>query len=401
MIVVGAGLLLSTVLTGERAWASGDQLPLAVSITPQAGSERVLPDQPVLVAAIGGTLQTVSVSVKGVPVAGRFSADRSQWRTDRPLRPGVTYTVTAVAADRSGKREQREAVFSTQPAKETFKIEDVTPSLGEPVGVGMPIMVKFDKEIVNQAEVERALTLEMSKPVEGAWHWIDNQNVHFRPKEYWPERNRIRLVAQLNGVSGGKDLYGSRDLAVDIKIGRSQISTINLRTHHMTVKRGGRKIRSIPISGGRGGLYKYTTTSGIHLAMERNGHVVMTSPDAGPGQAGYYRLDVYNAIRISSSGEYVHGAPWSVGSQGYANVSHGCVNASPSNAKWLLDNTLIGDPIVITGSSRRLEHMNGWAQWEIPWRKWVAGSAFKSSLQPDNALESPASGTNQAAAAPS
>jgi lipoprotein-anchoring transpeptidase ErfK/SrfK len=43
----------------------------------------------------------------------------------------------------------------------------------------------------------------------------------------------------------------------------------------------------------------------------------------------------------------VHSAPWSVGSQGYANVSHGCINLSPENAAWYFDTVSLGDPIIV------------------------------------------------------
>ena len=130
------------------------------------------------------------------------------------------------------------------------------------------------------------------------------------------------------------------------------------------MKRNGKVIRRMPMSAGQGGVWKYYTTSGVHLAMSREPVTVMTSPGIGPGSAGYYQLTVYNTVRISNSGEYIHSAPWSVGSQGYSNVSHGCVNVSPDNAKWFIDNTLIGDPIIITGSPRPLEPTNGWGHWQ-------------------------------------
>ena len=45
--------------------------------------------------------------------------------------------------------------------------------------------------------------------------------------------------------------------------------------------------------------------------------IAQGSPDA-------YNIDnVEYAMRVTFSGEFVHAAPWSVGSQGYANVSHG------------------------------------------------------------------------------
>ena len=57
--------------------------------------------------------------------------------------------------------------------------------------------------------------------------------------------------------------------------------------------------------------------------MSGEDRVVMDSTSRGRsrGDPDYYRLDVYNMMRISWSGEYIHSAPWSVGSQGYANVN--------------------------------------------------------------------------------
>jgi L,D-transpeptidase catalytic domain len=58
------------------------------------------------------------------------------------------------------------------------------------------------------------------------------------------------------------------------------------------------------------------------------------------------------ATQISYSGIYVHSAPWSVGSQGYTNTSHGCLNVSPSNAVWFYDNTKRGDIVEVLNTLR-------------------------------------------------
>jgi lipoprotein-anchoring transpeptidase ErfK/SrfK len=60
-----------------------------------------------------------------------------------------------------------------------------------------------------------------------------------------------------------------------------------------------------------------------------------------------YKLTVYNAVRVTWGGVYVHAAPWSVASQGKANVSHGCINLSPDNAAWYYNTVNIGDPIIV------------------------------------------------------
>ena len=86
------------------------------------------------------------------------------------------------------------------------------------------------------------------------------------------------------------------------------------------------------------------------------------------------------AQRLTWSGQYIHAAPWSVGSQGKRNVSHGCTNVSDGNAKWLYDNTHIGDPVVVRGTPRKLDWGNGWTDWDRPWDQYVKGSALPAPV---------------------
>ena len=57
-------------------------------------------------------------------------------------------------------------------------------------------------------------------------------------------------------------------------------------------------------------------------------------------------------MRVTYSGEFIHAAPWSVGSQGYANVSHGCTGMSTANADWLYHMTVRGDVVEYVGTDR-------------------------------------------------
>ncbi|WP_113700714.1 L,D-transpeptidase [Nonomuraea lactucae] len=353
---------------------------VTVAVVPVDRTGNVPTDETVVVAAHGGTLKSVRVTAKHGDLPGVISADGTRWRSNRTARPGTTYTVTSVAVNADGRQRQASSTFSTVKASTAFDIEQLTPSkdyTGLTVGVGMPIMIAFDRPITDRVSVERNLTVRSSKPVHGAWHWFDDRHIDFRPDEYWPAHTKVRLEARLAGVRGGEGMYGKRDVTLDFRIGRSQITKGTIQSHVLNVVRDGRKIRTMPMSAGQGGVWKYHTTSGVHLAMSREPVTVMTSPGIGPGQAGYYQLTVYNTVRISNSGEYVHSAPWSVGSQGNSNVSHGCVNISPANAAWFIKNTLIGDPIIITGSPRPLEPTNGWGHWQENWKQWLQWSSLK------------------------
>ncbi|MFC4059750.1 Ig-like domain-containing protein [Planomonospora corallina] len=354
-----------------------------VMVTPADGSTGVPTDTTVLVGVRNGTLEKVAVrAVKGSrgSLTGVLSADGTQWRSRGTAAPGSVYEVVVTVEDEAGGTAESTSSFSTVRAEGGFAVQSITPHkdyTGLTVGVGMPIMLGFDRDISDRLSVERNLLVRTSRPVHGAWHWFDDRTVHFRPKKFWPAGIKVRLEARLAGVSGGRGLYGRRDHVLDFRIGRSQITEGSVRTHHLTVRRDGEEIRTIPMSAGQGGVWKYHTTSGIHLAMSREPVTIMISPGIRPGQPGYYRKTVYNTVRISNSGEYVHSAPWSVGSQGRANVSHGCVNVSPANARWFIDNTLIGDPIIITGSPRELEPTNGWGHWQEDWAQWTRWSTLK------------------------
>ncbi|WP_285579487.1 Ig-like domain-containing protein [Herbidospora sp. NBRC 101105] len=350
----------------------------SVMIFPTNGAANLPPELPIKIYASGAPLGSVAVTAEGgKPVEGVYSADRTMWRSVRPMMPGTHYTVAATAGSARGSSS-----FSTLAATKTFEIDTLLPNkdyTGLTVGVGMPIMITFNTAVKDRVSIERNLLVQASKPVEGAWHWFDDKTIAYRPKKFWPPRTKVRVTARMAGVRGDNGLYGGKDVVRDFTIGRSQITKGDITKHTMDVIRDGKVIRTIPFSAGKGGVWKYHTTSGIHLAMSREDVTVMTSPDAGPGQAGYYQQTVYDTVRISNSGEYVHGAPWSVGSQGNSNVSHGCVNISPSNAKWYKEQTLIGDPIILTGSPRQLEPTNGWGHWQPKWKDWLKWSRLRDA----------------------
>ena len=73
---------------------------------------------------------------------------------------------------------------------------------------------------------------------------------------------------------------------------------------------------------------------------------------------------------------FFHSAPWSLGDQGVRNVSHGCLNLSPANAKWIFDNTKRGDIVVVQNTvGGILSGTEGLGDWNIPWSTWKAGNA--------------------------
>lgn len=370
MLVTGCGA------GGEGKLASGGS-DTEVTITPADGTAQAKPDGTIEVKTSDGRLQNVTVQGEGATITGTFGDGHRTWRSTRTLTPGTSYTVTAQARDDGKVRTVTSAFTTLKPAK-TLSIVDVTPNVkGEKVGIGMPIFVRFDRPVTDKAAVERTLRVTPDKPVEGAWRWVAPDQAVYRTKTYWQPHQTVRFQASLAGVNAGGGVYGAKDAQAAISIGAAQITTGDLGEHTMTVKRDGEKLRTIPFSAGNGQTREYTTTSGVHLLMEKGNPVTMISPGRKEGDPGYYKTVVNYAVRFSNSGEYVHSAPWSVGSQGSANVSHGCINVSPSNAKWFYDTMQRGDVIKLTGSDREVEWDNGWSFWQMSFAKWSQGSALR------------------------
>ncbi|MEV5751240.1 Ig-like domain-containing protein [Actinoallomurus sp. NPDC052308] len=376
LVVTGATLLLSTTGCGLGGSSSS---PATVTITPVNGAADSRPDQPIVVKAAKGRLRDVTVRDAGGQVAGTFDKGHVQWTSAGTLKPATKYTVTATAKNSGGKTTTANSAFQTLTPKQTFGVADITPMPGETVGVGMPLIVKFSDPVYNKANVERALSVTSSKHAEGAWHWFGNQEAVYRTKDYWQPHQTVTFTAHLAGVRGAQDTYGTKDYSRSFTIGDSHISAVDVKTHQMTVAVDGRTVKTAAISAGKGGERKYTTTNGVHAVMGKQSPVTMTSGWMGvtdTSNPNYYSLTVYQAVQISSSGEYVHSAPWSVGSQGRENVSHGCVNAPPSFAKWFYDLSNRGDIVKVTGTDRELEPDNGFGYWQLSWADWVKGSAL-------------------------
>lgn len=344
---------------------------------------------PVIVQANNGRLVDVTVTGPKGPVPGTFDTQSKRWQADnQALAFGSTYRVAATAVDARGREVQLQDSFTTVEPSSVFKAE-VFPAEGEPVGVGMPITVTFDRSIENRAEVERALRIVTPMPIEGAWAWTSNRQVQFRPRTYWPGSMDAEVHLDLRGVQAKDGVYGARDSVHTVSFGPSMVTQVNAKTFTATVLRDGTVARTIPITTGKSG---WETRSGVKVIMSKERTRVMDASTGGTSRNDpeYYRLLVEYAMRVTDSGEFVHAAPWSVGYQGRANVSHGCIGMSTDNAQWLYDQTLVGDVVEVRGTGREQDLGNGITLWNESWAQWLARSAngpVLTTVRPDLAFD--------------
>jgi lipoprotein-anchoring transpeptidase ErfK/SrfK len=359
---------------GGSGPADGSAPPVRLTISPKAGSTDSSPDRGITVRAVNGRITGVDVHTPGDPVRGKFNADRTVWHSKWALNVAQRYTISATAAGGSGRQTTAQSSFRTFTPKQTFDARIVEGDQ-QTYGVGMPIILYFSRAFSNTAAVERSFEIKSSKRVMGAWYW-DSQCgtaplcAYFRPRHYWPAHTRVSFTGHLDGVSAAPGVYGHHTLTQKFTIGSSVRVTVSTSGHYMNVYRDKKLFAHWPISSGRPGD---DTPNGNYLTIEKANPVDMV----GPG----YNIQVPYSVRFTWSGDYLHDAYWSVGQQGFTNVSHGCVNMSPADAATFYNMAVPGDPVEVTGSPRAGTWDNGWTMWFLNWKQWVRGSALKKAVR--------------------
>ncbi|PPS74800.1 MULTISPECIES: L,D-transpeptidase [Streptomyces] len=385
--VVSCTLLLIALSAGVTACGS-DGNPLAarpydaadqISFNaPDGDRKKADPDKPLEVVedSDGRITDVTAHDASGRYVAGELAADGSRWHSTSPLAANASYTVRVSTEDEDGAPGRKVVTFDTGKPT-TKKRLDVTfgPKTGT-YGVGQPVTAELSQPVKDRAQravVERALKVSSTPAADGAWHWVDDKKLHYRPKDYWPAQATVQVRSNLQGIKIGDRMWGGKAKPLTFTTADKLIAVTDAAAHQMTVYKNDEIIRQIPVTTGKPG---YDTRNGVKVVLAKEGTVRMTS--ASIGSSDFYDLVVHHSVRVTNSGEYVHAAPWSVGSQGYANVSHGCTGMSTENAAWFYDTVREGDIVKVINSSGDVmaPFGNGYGDWNLDWAKWRTGSAL-------------------------
>ncbi|MBC9728637.1 Ig-like domain-containing protein [Streptomyces sp. TRM68367] len=359
-----------------RPYDAADQISFS---GPSGAGKKADPDKPLEVVAEGsdGRITDVTaVDATGRYLAGELSADGARWHSTSPLAANARYTVRVSTEGEHGAPGRKVLTFDTgRPSTKKRLTVKFGPKAGR-YGVGQPITAKLNQPVKDPAQravVEKALKVDSMPAVDGAWHWVDAKELHYRPKEYWPTHATVQVRSNLDGIKISDRLWGGRAKPLTITTGDQVIAVTDAAAHQMTVTRNGEVVKQIPVTTGKPG---YATRNGVKVVLAKEGTVRMTS--ASIGASDFYDLIVHHSVRVTNSGEYVHAAPWSTGSQGYANVSHGCTGMSTDNAKWFYDNISQGDivEVVNSGGDTMAPFGNGFGDWNLTWKSWRKGSAL-------------------------
>ncbi|MEU6356671.1 Ig-like domain-containing protein [Streptomyces sp. NPDC047072] len=388
VIALGAGL---TACGSDGHPLSAEPYDAADQIAfngPTGDGKKADPDKPLEVTAEdddGRITDVTAMDATGRYVTGELSADGSRWHSTSPLAADAHYTVRVSTEDEDGAPGRKVLDFDTsRPTGKKRLTVTFGPRTGT-YGVGQPVTAELSLPVRDKAQraiVERALRVDSTPAVAGTWYWVSDKELHYRPREYWPAHATLQVRSDLEGVKIGDRLWGGRAKPVKLTIGDRIIAVTDASSHAMTVYRNGEVINELPVTTGKPG---FETRNGVKVVLGKEYFVRMrgTSIGIAEGSSESYDLPVYYATRLTWSGEYVHAAPWSVGSQGYENVSHGCTGLSTSNAEWFFDTVHEGDVVkVVNSEGDTMETFgNGFGDWNLNWKKWRGGSALASGTQ--------------------
>lgn len=339
--------------------------PVSLAITPDPGSTG-LPISTEIGTAVGNgkVTEVVLTDAAGARIGGEFRDDGSAWVPAQPLRHATRYAARVTAAGGEGAAIVRETTFTTMRRPGGGRVgSGLYLFTGNTYGVAMPVVVEFESDIPldARASVQRRLFVRSEPPQAGAWHWFGARQVLYRPPAYWQPGTKITVRTALSGHPIGKR-YGDMDRSASVTIGRKLVIDVDNATKQLNVLKDDALIKTMPVSLGKPAT---PSSSGTMVIMSKEEQTIFdTTLTDGPDG---YRMTITYAQRLTWGGEFLHAAPWSVRDQGVRNVSHGCVNVSTSNAQWLYEQTMVGDPVTVRGTERKLDPGNGWTAWDLPW----------------------------------
>ncbi len=381
LVLAGCGAPTATWQNpGDAATGGGPGNPVKVAITSPAPRAANVPTSAEIGVQTAGAEKTevTLTSGNGQRVPGTFREDNSSWVPARQLAYGTRYTITVTGINKAGGTAVKSSTFTTMRRPNLIMGAGLYLFDNQTRGVGMPVVVEFTRPVRDRdrAAIEKRLFVTSNPATEGSWHWFSDSQVHYRPKDYWKPGTTLSVRIAIGGFPFGKGWYGKRDrIARNVTIGEDIRLEVDNTTKKLTVTKNGQVIKTMPVSLGKPSS---PSSSGNLVVMDKKPEAMFDSSTYGVpvNSADGYRTKVMYAMRLTWGGEFIHAAPWSVADQGRRNVSHGCVNVSTENARYLFNLVPIGTPVSVKNTETHVGKGDGWTGWDMSWEEYQAGSAL-------------------------
>ena len=392
LVAAGCTMPVPSGSAGETTPSESSQAPAPVQleVTPADGATEVAVVDGVEAVVSEGTItKAVLTNDAGIEIEGVLSQDRTTWEPAVTLGYGRTYTLEITYEGAAGGPKTDKRSFTMANPQSIVRPSLLTTGgsaleSDREYGVGIVIAAKFDQPLADREEAEQYMEVTTTPEVEGNWFWLNDSTAHWRPKDYYEPGTRVQVDLDTEGRNLGGGQWGGQGAEVDFTIGDRRVTIADDDTKTISVFHNQELVKTMPTSMGRGGWETYGDTTmhfwtqpGIYTVLDKQSSVLMDSSSYGlpiTDTTGY-RVTVDHGVRISNNGIYFHALESSMWAQGNTNVSHGCLNLSPTFAKWYFDQAVTGDVVEVrnTGGPVIEQWKNG--DWSVPWEVWETGSA--------------------------
>ena len=384
--------------TSSAAAATTTSQGIRYTAKPAFGSKNLPPNDPFTMTIFSGKItQVVMAGDDGTTIKGTIGNSATTWTTAERLGYDITYTIEATVAPLAGgKSTTISGKISTIKPKKTVGIQINIPD-GATVGVAAPIIVTFLGTLsdTGKAAAEAALSVTTSAgaKLQGNWGWVQDEDfqgagykqsqVHWRPTAspaqtsatsppYYPAGTKVTVSANLAGVDYGDGDWGRSDVTSSFNVRKDGIvMKADSNSHHLVVTSStdGSIIKDFPVSYGLNDVQQRNTVSGVHIVQEKWPTKVMCNT-----AFGYCGVSEKWAVRINNNGEFIHENDKVINQLGKENVSHGCINMGPVDAKTFYDMAIFGDPVEVTNTNAQMSEKDAVYDWIFSAADWKAMS---------------------------
>ena len=309
-----------------------------------------------------------------------------------PAKGGGTLGSTGSPTASTSTTAARSAARSTAPVKPTSKVHvRLLESDGQTYGVGMPIIVYFNKKITSASAFLHATTVTVNGAnAGGSWYFElsgsagEVLEAHYRLQNYWPAHAVIKMNMPVNGLSAGPGLAFDDSLTLSMATGTANISQVDGSRERMTVTSDGVLVRTMSVSLGAATTPTYTGTAIVEQKGEDEPGTNTLRPTGEVRMIGtgsdQYDLLVPWSVRVTNSGEYIHAASWNTGNIGIRSTSNGCTNLNVSDAQWFYGFAQIGDVVTYANTGGPAQpYYDGYGDWNLPWPVWQTGGLLSAT----------------------
>ncbi|WP_375488581.1 L,D-transpeptidase [uncultured Jatrophihabitans sp.] len=286
----------------------------------------------------------------------------------RPVAAGSTAHSSASSVRSATPAVPAAPVAVTKPVRMR-----VTTDSGATYGVGMPVVVLISHRITDARAFQRATNVTVDgHAVDADWYFEPSTRqkgypleAHLRTRTYWRAHARVYVSLAAHGVSAGDGYHFADDAQLSFFTGAAMISTVDDRTHVMTVRRDDKVIDKFPVSLG---AKKTPTARGTKVVMSKGASICMHGP-------GYDECGIKDTQRLTYGGEYLHSAPWNVSNiDRGVDSSNGCTNMLPSDAAAFYAQSEVGDVVRFPNSNGpTMTAGAGLGDWNVSWSTWLRG----------------------------